>query len=258
MLICARSDDEVLEVLSHTPLWFLIREFCIEQYFWYLRTQFLLPSLTLMQTDISDWKRVYRTMTSISKKEGEKKFTKSSSGDVACLGILLRLGYTPTFRAMDKAIATGTPEAVRFVLQHRQYNSEDQDNYSLGTAIESDNSELVSILIEEGHIDPSAFNSKILDTAASYGAYRCVKRLLEDERIDPTANENAAVLIAIENGHNEVANLILSDRRMVEQGRGRLLDDIQAHIALDVYNCTDGTGNVERWLQELCITDESS
>lgn len=256
MLICARSDDRVLKSLSRTSIWFLIREFVGGQHFWYLRTQFLLPTVSLDQLDSSDWRSVYHTMSDISKKEGEEKFTRGLCGNVTCLKIMLQMGYELTFGAMNKAIETGNPEAVRFTLLHNQKRSNEEDGYALGTAVEYDNTELLSILIEEGKIDPSMFNSHVLDSAAAYGSYRCVKRLLEDERLDPTANGNSAALVAIQNGYSDIANLILADRRMNKQGLDVLIDEIRDCVDLEEEDNYANAANMERWLQQLAIGDE--
>lgn len=234
--ICVCSDDVTLQRLSQTGLWTIMREFVSKQYFWYLRTQFLVKRP--IQTRQEDWKSTYYIL-SVALTDANP-FNERTSKNLLCLRVLSEVGFIPESNALLSAVEADNIEAVRFILQHRIEHDEDDDNYILTLAAENNQVEVLSVLIEEAKMDPSYFHSLALELAVCGEALESIVRLLEDERIDPTDKDNLVLSIALERGCKDIIDILLADRRV----RARydnldvLIRDIEAN-RIEISNSDD-------------------
>lgn len=215
MLVCACSDNSTLESLSKTYLWNTVRQFANSEYFWYLRTCFLM-SADLKRRQNEDWKDAYYAL-----EEGihtNRQFTKQSCNNTLATSILIELGYIPGFHALTKAVQVENYETVRLMLYNRARESSqtrrDQDNFIMGEAIERDNVEIVSLLIDEGGISTHCPSSQPLTQAIVRGSKKIVARLLQDDRTDPLFSGAEAILTAVELHRGDILDLLLSDHRV--------------------------------------------
>src|SRR5437868_13196566 len=91
LLVCSHLDNRTLENLSKTILWFEIREFAQQNYFWFLRTQNLIRRN--LNPEIVDWRDTYQILEEALKEQEPFSVVRTSS--VTALQILLDLDYDP-------------------------------------------------------------------------------------------------------------------------------------------------------------------
>ena len=81
-------------------------------------------------------------------------------------------------------------------------------------AAENGHLAVVERLLQDGRVDPSAYDNYAVRWAAENGHVAVVERLLQEERVDPSADDNRAVQWAAENGHLAVVDRLLEDDRV--------------------------------------------
>jgi hypothetical protein len=82
--------------------------------------------------------------------------------------------------------------------------------------IKDGNLEQTKILLDE--IDPSIENNQAIRIASEKGDTAIVGYLLQDERIDPTVEDNFPLGIALLHEHEDTAQLLLKDKRVIRYG----------------------------------------
>jgi hypothetical protein len=87
-------------------------------------------------------------------------------------------------------------------------------NYALLNATQNNEIELVTDLLQDPQVDPSAICNFAIKMASSSGHLEVVTLLLQDPRVDPSAQYNFAIKIASEHGHPAVFTLLLQDPRV--------------------------------------------
>jgi ankyrin repeat protein len=93
--------------------------------------------------------------------------------------------------------------------------------------------EIVSLLLSDCRVDPSALDNAALRYAARNGHVEIVKLLLSDSRVDPSARENRAIRDAARKGHTEVVKLLLSDSRVEVSGE-MIQDMMRISVEIEV------------------------
>jgi ankyrin repeat protein len=96
------------------------------------------------------------------------------------------------------------------------------NNYAIREAIRKGNSEIVRILLEDSRVNPNdlpnyweeedVYNGIV--HASECGYFEIVRLLLMDGRVDPTYLNNRALFEAVNNGHSEIAQLLVTDPRV--------------------------------------------
>jgi hypothetical protein len=69
--------------------------------------------------------------------------------------------------------------------------------------------ELVTLLLQDGRVNPADKNNFAIRNAASQGKLDVVKILLGDNRIDLHAEDNYAIRLAMANNHTEVVRFLI-------------------------------------------------
>ncbi|CAH6420821.1 Hypothetical protein POVR2_LOCUS269 [uncultured virus] len=168
----------------------------------------------------SNWKRAYYSLEH-AKNKG-KLYTKHTCSDVLTLNVLFELGHKPKYITLLRAVQAENYEAVRLVLRTRTKRSTEKriyrDHYVLSEAINRDNLSIVSLLLDEGEINPTAISHpQSLELAIAVGSYKITERLLQDPRMDPTVNDGQAILEAIKADRYDLLELLRRrDPRVVE------------------------------------------
>lgn len=180
--ICVCSDNATLESLSRTVLWDIMREFVSKQYFWYLRTSFLMNASLQLRAE-EDWRSAYHTLAAIP--DQNEPFTEAVSNSLLCLSILSEVGYLPTSTAMIHSVEANNLEATKFIIQYGLRKNAHRDDYIMMIAADENYVDILSALIEEGKMDPSHNESAVLRAAIESGCIEATKLLLADSRVDP-------------------------------------------------------------------------
>ncbi len=107
------------------------------------------------------------------------------------------------------------------------------------------NVEIVKIMLNDPRVVP---NDKVLQYACEGGNTDIVKILLEYENMDPNSAQNYCVQIASKNGHHEIIEYLLNDRRFDKDDKNNLryaleMAAINGHhkIVESLLKCTDIT-----------------
>lgn len=82
---------------------------------------------------------------------------------------------------------------------------------ALFQAVHNKHTEVAKFLIDSGRADPSAENSKILSIVCAEGHLEIVEALLADRRADPAASR--ALRLACQYGHLEIVKALIKDGR---------------------------------------------
>lgn len=127
ILVYSRLDNDTLEVLSSTSLWYEIREIVNMQYFWYLRTQYLLGSQLKQITNV-DWNKTYNILTEVDL--SKKLLTERAVADLLTVQVLLEIGYDPSVH----------------------------NNYMFVVAARNNSLEVVENLLSDQRVNPSAID----------------------------------------------------------------------------------------------------
>lgn len=111
-----------------------------------------------------------------------------------------------------KAIRTNNISAVKRFLDEPQ--TIPTLHMVIQTAIRRGNIEIVKMILNSNHLDPS-FDDNFLIKEASKGGYaEIVGILLSDSRVDPTVENNLPIRVAVENSRLETVKLLLNDERV--------------------------------------------
>jgi ankyrin repeat protein len=76
------------------------------------------------------------------------------------------------------------------------------------------NLEVVTLLLQDPRVDPSARNSDAIQWASYNGHLEIVTLLLQDPRVDPSDDNNWTIKYASAKGHLEIVTLLLQDPRV--------------------------------------------
>lgn len=74
--------------------------------------------------------------------------------------------------------------------------------------------DVVKLFLEDGRIDPSSKDNRVICSAASCGRLEMVDLLLKDVRVDPTVKQNDAINRAASLQHFAVVDRLLLDSRI--------------------------------------------
>lgn len=88
------------------------------------------------------------------------------------------------------------------------------DNHAIVHVASHGPLEVVSCLIANPRVDPSAQNGAAIRCAAHFGQTDIVRLLLSDPRVDPSAENNYAITAAAFRGHTDVVRILLADPRL--------------------------------------------
>ena len=77
-------------------------------------------------------------------------------------------------------------------------------------AIENNDIEIISILLNDKQIDPTMDKNWAIRYCSKYGYIDIVKLLLKDKRVSPSDHHNDAIDLASENGHINIIKLLWS------------------------------------------------
>jgi len=78
---------------------------------------------------------------------------------------------------------------------------------------------MVTLLLRDARVDPSANVHLALQRASYFGHVEIVERLLRDTRVDPSARCQEALRDAVSNGHYATVELLLRDERVARDMR---------------------------------------
>uniref|UniRef100_A0A6C0CL55 Ankyrin repeat protein n=1 Tax=viral metagenome TaxID=1070528 RepID=A0A6C0CL55_9ZZZZ len=115
------------------------------------------------------------------------------------------------------------PHKYRELLEHNSPRTVDKyltrSNYGfnvgdLEDAVENNDVDLLTQVLADPRVDPSADNNYTIRLASDSGHTEIVERLLADPRVDPSALNNEAIRLASENGYTEIVEILLADPRV--------------------------------------------
>ncbi|KAI9334947.1 hypothetical protein BDR26DRAFT_866478 [Obelidium mucronatum] len=115
------------------------------------------------------------------------------------------------FKALLQAL-TGKPkpEVVSLLLADDRVDPTAFDNLALAQAVSLGSAENLMLLLADPRVDPNIAIQK----AADAGNHANIAALLADERVNPTANNNYAISAAVKYGSFESVRLLLKDERV--------------------------------------------
>ncbi|PRP84634.1 ankyrin [Planoprotostelium fungivorum] len=80
----------------------------------------------------------------------------------------------------------------------------------LYAAVLSDDIDRVKSILDNGKVDPSAEDNKIIRMACRHSRDAIVELLLQDVRVDPSSNNNEALIQSCQQGHTSIAQKLIS------------------------------------------------
>ena len=95
-------------------------------------------------------------------------------------------------------------------------------NYALRIACEFGQTEVVKILLRDGRVDPTDWNSWVIRIACDYNHVDIVNLLLQDGRADPTGADNYCIIKASTYGRIKMVQLLLQDGRVDPADRNNM------------------------------------
>ncbi|KAJ3013350.1 UNVERIFIED_CONTAM: hypothetical protein HDU68_000750, partial [Siphonaria sp. JEL0065] len=101
-------------------------------------------------------------------------------------------------------------------LETRQFDPSCMENRILRWSIQSNNLDMVQLLLQDHGVDPSVFYNSPIRAASKSGNLPLTRLLLQHPKVDPTALNNAAIQKAAEFGHFEVVELLLGASTRVD------------------------------------------
>ena len=121
----------------------------------------------------------------------------------------------------------GDTQLVKAILKTPNLNIAAKFHDSLCLACSTGRLEVVDVLLKDGRIDPTIPSSiftddlvnNALETACAYGHLSVVQLLLNDPRVDPSSNDCLAVTLAAGNGHANILERLLQERRVISNCR---------------------------------------
>lgn len=140
------------------------------------------------------------------------------NGKVNDLISMLRAGIDPTMEnhiAIQYAVESNNSEVVKILLNDGRVDPTINNYRPINAAIASGNLAITKLLLNDKRIDPTYDNNSIFARASYYGQIEIVKLLFSDSRIDPSANNNEAIGWAYKNNHNNLYGLLFSDERVL-------------------------------------------
>jgi ankyrin repeat protein len=108
----------------------------------------------------------------------------------------------------------GHLEVVTLLLQDPRVDPSASNNYAFQLASNKGHLAVVTLLLQDPRVDPSANNNIPIQWASRYGHLAVVNLLLQDTRVDPSAEDNIAIQHASYNGHLEIVERLLQDERV--------------------------------------------
>ncbi|MDF2576558.1 MAG: hypothetical protein K0S74_42 [Chlamydiales bacterium] len=138
---------------------------------------------------------------------------------------------------IEKIIKKGFFEIVELLLcnlQKESFNGEDKKSQSsnsyfqspldlkkniLKYSIEMKDSHLLEFLLKTNYVNPTVNEHVAIRYASHLGNELAVTQLMADVRIDPSAKSNSALKCAIDRAHTNIAQLLLKDKRVINQLR---------------------------------------
>lgn len=123
------------------------------------------------------------------------------------------------------SLGFGLSKITNYLLNETSFNydfNKDADSLAeaLSISIARGKNEVLKIVLQDKRIDPSKDCNKPIKVAAQFGNLQAVKMLLNDNRVDPSEKDiqtdeyNYALNQAIENGHSDIVQLLLKDKRV--------------------------------------------
>jgi hypothetical protein len=105
-------------------------------------------------------------------------------------------------------------DVISILVKDLRINPSADNNNAIKWAIESGHTEIVKSLLNDPRVDPSAKDNDAIREASQNGHTEIVKLLLNDLRVDPSACNNEAIREASEKGHTEIVKILLNDPRV--------------------------------------------
>lgn len=117
---------------------------------------------------------------------------------------------------------------MKLLLKHPKVDPSHFSNYAIRFAAENGHDAVVELLLKDSRVDPSAQKSNAIIEASKNGHHKVgcpfsainlakvVRLLVADDRVDPTAQHYAALVEAIKYGREEVIEILLSTKPLLE------------------------------------------
>ncbi|CAH6420352.1 Hypothetical protein POVR2_LOCUS133 [uncultured virus] len=219
--LAIRSDNLVLQLLSHTPSWKYIAEFARLTVFWFDRLEYLV-GMTLIYDEQVDWKSVYYDFQLLDVKSDVARayniYTVAFLANWASVWVAIQLGYVPNNNKLTIACGEGYTETVALFLQEPHIDPASDDSRALRAACNRERIDTVRLLLEDGRADPTIYNSYCLEVVSLRDNVELVRLLLEDGRADPTIDRGSFIQQVREDEYFEILELLLADRRVIAAG----------------------------------------
>ncbi|KAJ3032067.1 UNVERIFIED_CONTAM: hypothetical protein HDU68_006840 [Siphonaria sp. JEL0065] len=106
----------------------------------------------------------------------------------------------------------GHAEMVSMLLQDPKVDPSARSGAAIRIASQKGHAGVLQVLLADPRVDPAVLENYAIRLAAQNGYLEACRILLKDERVDPSAQNCAAVISATTNGHYDVARLLLSHR----------------------------------------------
>ena len=141
-------------------------------------------------------------------------------------------------------------ELVNMLIEYTEIDVSATNNSAIRLASRNGHIAVVDRLLQDvtGRVDPSDANNSAIRLASQYGHIAVVDRLLQDRGVDPSADDNYAIRAASENGHIAVVDRLLQDGRVdpsADDNYAIRMASHCGHIAVVDRLLHDGTGRVD-------------
>lgn len=156
-----------------------------------------------------------------SAKDSEAVWKAISNGHTEIVKLLLTDKRVNPAGHKNKALRTAALnenfELLKLFLSDSRVNPSDKDNLALRQAIYFEKFEIIEFLLADKRTDPSMRNSAIIAWVADNpeSSIEMMRTLLSDKRVDPSVRDQYALNQALFHGRLEMAQLLLTDKRVV-------------------------------------------
>lgn len=181
------------------------------KYFWISKVENTLGIIVPEDMfDRDDWKKIYKTVATVSYIEDLLL-----SCELHIVRLALLAGADPSGSvAITTASENGCTSVVELFLQDPRVDPSVENNYAIQLACQEGYISTVIALLKDPRVDPSVENNAALSLAIENDYIDIVELLLDDPRIDPTIENNYAIELASYNRHFDMVELLLEDKRI--------------------------------------------
>lgn len=126
----------------------------------------------------------------------------------------LSKGWNPPSRDFIWAVESGALNIVKVLLEDGRVNPAAYDNEAIIMAACREDPDMIKILLGDPRVNPGDSNNQALFSALLRDNRKVVKLLLADPRVNPAARQNEAIIMAASGNRLEEAKLLLADPRV--------------------------------------------